>query len=372
MQRDEVAELIQYTPTTDTVQARPLIVVPPPIGTLLLPRPATGPQLRGVRAEPGTPGVHAQLAQSPGRSSADWGIDTYAGRIVSALDAARGDHRRPTKSIFSGFCAGGILTTTVLNHLGRDRRRAGAHRVATAVTLLDFDVRAPIGAFSAPGAAALSPRDRSRRQGVLAAQDLGAVFSWMRPDDLVFDYLVNNYLMGERPARVRHPGLERRRDEPARARCTPSSSTSSAGNLLAKPDALTVLGSPVDLGRITVPMFITGRSNRPPHPVARLLPHDPARRRRRTFALSNSGHIASLVNPPGNPRASFRIGPAGGSAEAWKAEAPEQTGSWWEGWSAWLEKHSGGEQVPAPQQLGSAAHPPLDAAPGLYVRDLTP
>lgn len=87
--------------------------------------------------------------------------------------------------------------------------------------------------------------------------------------------------------------------------------------------------------------------------------------------MSNAGHVASLVNPPGNPKANYKIGPAGGSPEAWEAGAEQLTGSWWEGWSAWVDEHSPAAQVPAPAEPGNAAYPVLTDAPGLYVRDLT-
>jgi polyhydroxyalkanoate synthase len=91
-----------------------------------------------------------------------------------------------------------------------------------------------------------------------------------------------------------------------------------------------------------------------------------------TFVLSNSGHIQSLVNPPGNPKAAYWIGgQPGPDPEDWKATAERRTGSWWEPWADWALERSGAE-VPAPAWLGSAAHPPLEAAPGSYVRDRVP
>jgi polyhydroxyalkanoate synthase len=132
---------------------------------------------------------------------------------------------------------------------------------------------------------------------------------------------------------------------------------------------LTVLGSRVDLGQVTVPTFVTGALN------DHLTPWDGCYRTTgllsgpSTFVLSNAGHIASLVNPPGNPKASYHVGgPPESGAEQWRAGAERRTGSWWEAWSEWLAGQSGDER-PAPQQVGSALHPPVEPAPGGYVVD---
>ena len=123
-------------------------------------------------------------------------MDPYAARILSAMDVVGEICETPDVSLI-GFCAGGILTSTVLNHLAAkddDRVRAASF----AVTLLDFDSRAALGAFSAPRLLELAEKN-SRRAGIITGRQLGNVFSWMRPDDLVFNYWVSNYLMGEPP-----------------------------------------------------------------------------------------------------------------------------------------------------------------------------
>lgn len=366
VQRDEVAELIQYTPTTAKVRRRPLLIVPPPIGRFYF-----------LDLRPGRSFVEYALSRghqvfmlswrNPGPEQRDWGVDTYAGRIVRGLEAARSICRSDDVDML-GFCAGGILQTTVLNHLAHTGQAEKVRTASLAVTLLDFDTPAPVGALRAPGALGLAAR-KSELDGVLSAKSLGAVFSWMRPDDLVYGYVVNNYLMGENPpafdilawnadgtnlpARLHHEFLR-----------------VFEGNLLAKPDALTVLDSPVDLRRIRTPMFVTGA--RTDH----LTPWKGTYRTTQlvggecTYALSNSGHVASLVNPPGNPKADFRIAPAGGDPDAWEAAAPERPGSWWEGWAEWVDARSPCARRAAPAKPGDRAHPPLGDAPGRYVRDL--
>jgi polyhydroxyalkanoate synthase len=365
VQRDEVAELIQYTPTAATVRRRPLVIVPPPISRFYF-----------VDLRPGRSFVEHALAQghqvfvlswrNPGPEHADWGIDRYAARALSAYEAAAAIAGSDDVDTL-GFCAGGIISTTVLNHLA-STGRALVHSASLAVTLLDFDVPAPIGALSSPSLLALVAA-KSRRDGVISARALGSVFSWMRPDDLIFGYLVNNYLMGEDP-----PAFDilawNADGTNLPARLHGEFLDAFGANKLVEPGATTVLGSPVDLGRITVPMFVCGARTDHLTPWAGCYRTTQLVGGETTFALSNSGHIAGLVNPPGNPKARYAVGPAQGSAQEWESLTEERVGSWWEGWVEWIEKASPSEHRAAPTALGDADHPPLDAAPGRYVLDL--
>jgi polyhydroxyalkanoate synthase len=200
---------------------------------------------------------------------------------------------------------------------------------------------------------------------------MGAVFSWMRPDDLVFNYVVNQWLMGEDPpvfdilawnadgtnlpARLHEQLLAVFRD-----------------NSLMRPGAVTVLGSPVDVAAISVPTFVVGAVNDHLTPWTGCYRTTAALSGPSTFVLSNAGHIASLVNPPGNPKASYFVGPEPGpDPDEWRAGAERRAGSWWEAWAEWVLPRSGQER-PARTSLGTTDRPPLTAAPGDYVRDRVP
>ena len=365
--RDEVIELIEYAPTTERVRQRPLVIVPPPIGRFYFLDLQPGRSLveyavsRGLR-------VFIMSWRNPTKEQADWGLDTYAGAVVDAIDAAREVTGSPDVTTL-GLCAGGQIMTTALNHLaatGDDR----VHAAGYAVTLLDFSSRAPLGAFSGPRLLEVARRN-SRRRGVISAREMGSVFSWMRPDDLIFNYLVNQWLMGEDPpafdilawnadgtnlpARLHEQFLE-----------------IFGRNALVRAGAMRVLGTPVHLSRITVPTFVSGAL------TDHLTPWDGCYRTTQllsgpsTFVLSYSGHIQSLVNPPGNPKAHYWTGgEPGPDPHAWRASAQRHTGSWWEPWAEWMLERSG-DEVPAPTAQGSAAHPPLEPAPGSYVRDGRP
>jgi polyhydroxyalkanoate synthase len=301
--RDKVAEVLQYAPATDTVFQRPVLVVPPPIGRyyFLDLRPgrsfaeyATG---RGLQ-------TFLLSWRNPGPAQGSWDLDTYARAVLAAIDAVREITGSPDVNLI-GFCAGGIIATTVLNHLAAagDSR---VHSVSYAVTLLDFGLRAPITAFSGWRLLAFAGR-RSRRAGIITARQMGSAFTWLRPDDLVFNYWVNNYLMGEPPPAFDILAWN------ADGTNLPGALYGQfldilAGNLLTRPGALTVLGTPLQLQHITVPAFVTGAVTDHLTPwkgcyqTTQLLGGPSA------FVLSYSGHIASLVNPPGNPKAHYWTG----------------------------------------------------------------
>lgn len=365
--RDSVAELIQYSPATPEVFQRPVLVVPPPIGRFYFLDLRPGRSFVEYAARRGLQTFMLSW-RNPTADQGHWDLDTYAQTVSSAVDAIREITGSPDVNLI-GFCAGGIIATTLLNHLAA----AGDHRVHSmsyAVTLLDFGLRAPITAFSGPALIAFAGQ-RSRRKGIITSRQMGSAFTWLRPDDLVFNYWVNNYLMGDKPPAfdilawnadgTNLPGalhgqfLDIFRD-----------------NLLTRPGRLRVLGTPLRLPAITVPTFVTGAV------TDHLTPWKGCYRTTQllggpsTFVLSYSGHIASLVNPPGNPKAHYWTGGVPGEdSEQWLAGAEKQQGSWWEAWAEWATARSG-DRRPRPGDLGGERYPVLSPAPGLYVRDLVP
>jgi polyhydroxyalkanoate synthase len=365
--RDAVAEVLQYAPATDTVLERPVLVVPPPIGRFYF-----------LDLRPGRSFVEYAVGRglqtfmlswrNPTPEQGSWDLDTYAQAVSAAIDTVRQVTGSPDVNLI-GFCAGGIIATALLNHLAAtsDDR---VHSVSYAVTLLDFGLPAPITAFSGRGLIDFAAR-RSRRKGIITSRQMGSAFTWLRPDDLVFNYWVNNYLMGEQPPAfdilawnadgTNLPGalhgqfLDIFRD-----------------NLLARPGQLSALGTPLQLENIKVPAFVTGAV------TDHLTPWKGCYRTTQllggpsTFVLSYSGHIASLVNPPGNPKAHYWTGGTpGADPEQWLARAERHQGSWWEAWADWITAQAG-DRRPRPETSGSERYPVLSPAPGLYVRDMVP
>src|SRR4051794_28345767 len=365
--RTDVLEVIQYAPSTARVRQRPLVIVPPPIGRFYFLDLAPGRSFVEYAVSQGLQ-VFMISWRNPTKEEADWDLDTYSDGVLTAVDVAREVTGSPDVTTL-GFCAGGQLMTTALNHhaaSGDDR----VHAAGYAVPLLAFSSRAPLGAFSAPRLLDLARRN-SRRGGVITARQMGSMFTWMRPDDLIFNYLVSEWLMGEDPpafdilawnadgtnlpARLHEQFLE-----------------VFGKNALVRTGAMRVLGTPVHLSRITLPTFVSGAL------TDHLTPWDGCYRTTQllsgptTFVLSSSGHIQSLVNPPGNPKSSYWTGGTPGpDPHAWRASAEQHTGSWWEPWAEWMLERSG-DEVPAPTAVGSAAHPPLEPAPGSYVLDRRP
>jgi len=363
--RDEVAELIQYSPATDEVYERPVLVVPPPIGRYYFLDLAPGRSFVEYATGRGLQTFMLSW-RNPSAEQSGWDLDTYAARIAAAIEEVRDVTGAADVNVIS-FCAGGIMTAGVLSHLAATGE-SPVHSVAFAVTLLDFGLTAPIGAFSSARLLALARRN-SRRAGIISARQMGSVFSWMRPDDLVWNYWVNNYLMGLDPPEFDILSWN------ADGTNVPAALHGQfldifERNPLVEQGAMTCLGSPVDLASITVPAFVAGAVNdhltpwRGTYRTVQLLGGET------TFALSDAGHIASLVNPPGNPRATYHAGAtdARQSADEWLEAAERRSGSWWEHWADWNLARSGG-LVAAPRALGDAGHPVLVPAPGSFVRD---
>ena len=365
--RDPFAEVIHYQPATATVARRPVLAVPPPIGRYYFLDLAPGRSFVEFAVSRGLE-LFVLSWRNPAAEHSEWDLDSYARRVLSAIDTVREITGNDDVDLM-GFCAGGIIATTVLNHLaaiGDDR----VNSMSYAVTLLDLGERAPIAAFQGRALLDFAKR-RSRRKGIITSRDMGAAFTWMRPDDLVFNYWVNDYLMGKDP-----PAFD--------ILAWNADGTNLPGtlhgqfldifrrNLLAQPGGISVLGTPVRLNRIKVPSFVVGAITDHLTPwqgcyrTTRLLGGDA------TFVLTWSGHVASLVNPPDNPKAHYwTAGAPGPDPDAWFAAATKHQGSWWEVWADWVTRNADGRR-PGPERLGSKEHPVLDPAPGRYIRDVAP
>lgn len=366
--RDEICEVLQYAPTTPTVRSRPVVLVPPQIGRYYFLDLRPGRSFVEFAVGSGFT-VFMISWRNPDPAHRDWDMDLYAAAVLEAIDVARNVTGYDDVNLL-GFCAGGILTTTVLNHLAA----TGDTRVNTAsfgVTLLDFDVPATIGAFDS-GAALGIARARSNRDGLITGRSLSTVFALLRPNDLVWNYVHNNYLMGNAPP-VFDILAWNADSTNLSARLHGQFLDIFENNSLISSPQLEVLGSPIDLGKIEIETYVTGAISDHLTPWKGCYRTTELLGGPSTFILSNSGHIASLVNPPGNPKSHFFAGPdsVAGDPDAWLEAATQQQGTWWEHWASWLSERSGPER-PADPSLGSASHPAKEAAPGLYVRDLVP
>jgi polyhydroxyalkanoate synthase len=359
--RDAVCEVLQYTPTTSHVRQRPVLLIPPQIGKYYFMDLSPNRSFVEYAVSRGIP-MFVISWRNPGPEDREYNLDVYAASVLRVTDVVReitGSDQLNTL----GMCAGGILTSIVLAHLadtGDDR----VHAASFGVTLLDFAEPSPIGMFNLP-VLIKQARGRSSRKGVLDQQSLAAVFNLLRPNDLVWNYWVNNYLLGRDPAVF--DILAWNNDGTALPAALHHQFLKIFDlNLLARGE-LHVLGTQIDLGKVDIDVYATGALTDHLTPwkgcyrTTQLMSGD------MTFVLSNAGHIASLVNPPGNPKAHYFVGDdPGADPEAWRESAKEARGTWWEHWADWIIAR-GGPEVPAPATVGSDAFPCLEPAPGSYV-----
>jgi polyhydroxyalkanoate synthase len=361
--RTPVLELLQYEPRTPRVREYPLLVTPPMINKYYVTDLAPGRSMVEHALGQGQQ-VFTISWRNPDARFADWDLDTYVQGVLDALAAVEEISGADASHIL-GLCAGGIVSTCAVAHLaavGELDRIAG---LTLGVTVLDNEQAGMTGAFVDPATARLAVAESARR-GYLDGRALAGVFAWLRPNDLVWNYWVNNYLLGKDPPpfdvlywnadTTNMPaGLHRDFIDVA------------MHNSIVRPGAVEVLGTPVDLSRITADSYLVAGIADHITPWANcyrsvhLLGGDTR------FVLSTSGHIAALVNPPGNPKASFRVNPEHPrDPDAFLAGAATHPGSWWEDWTKWLGERSG-EERDAPGELGGPGLPVLGDAPGTYV-----
>jgi len=364
--RTPIIELIQYAPRTEQVRELPLLLVPPMINKFYIADLAPGRSMIEHWLDQGQQ-VFTISWRNPQAEHRDWDLDAYAGSVLEALEAVQEITGAPRAHVM-GLCAGGITSSVALAHLaakGELHDRVAGFSLG--VTLLDQERSGTVGAMVDPGTADFAVA-QSQRKGYLDGKALAGVFAWLRPNDLIWNYWVNNYLLGKRPPAfdvlfwnsdtTRMPaGLHR------------DFIRMTIDNALTKPGALTLLGTPVDLSKVDVDNYVVAGS------TDHICPWDSCYRSSHLlggttrFVLSTAGHIAALVNPPTNPKSNYRVNDAlPSSAEEWQAGAVTHPGSWWTDHAAWLGERSG-ELVDAPTSLGSEAHPVLGRAPGTYVRE---
>ncbi len=361
--RSEVFELIQYAPSTDQTFERPLVAIPPQINKYYITDLAPGRSLVEHTVSARIP-YFAVSWRNPTATERDWNLGTYVAACKEAVEVAC-DIAGTTDANVLGMCAGGITLACLLGHLAATGEPL-VHSATFMVAGLDTSAQSTVGDLAST-AAVEAARARSQRAGVLEGADLGRVFAWLRPNDLVWNYWVNNYLLGENP-----PAFDILYWNADTTRL-PAGLHSDfldlfGSNALAAPNTVSVLGTPVDLGAVVCDTYVVAGSTDHIIPWAGAYQTTQMVGGKSEFVLSTSGHIQAIVNPPTNKRSSYltRSGKPPPSGADWMEGATRNEGSWWDHWHAWLERHSGALR-PAPVMLGSDDYPPLDPAPGRYV-----
>jgi polyhydroxyalkanoate synthase len=307
--------------------------------------------------------------RNPTKEHADWGLGAYVDSLIEATDVIKAITKSDKVNV-SGACSGGITTATLMSKLAA----AGDDRINSAslmVCVLDPDMAdSEAGALVSAHGIEMARR-RSAKKGVLEGASLSRTFAWLRPNDLVWNYVINNYLHGEDPppfdvlfwnndstnltAALHSDYLRVYETQPFRNH-----------------GEVELAGHQVDLSKVKQDVFVVAGV------TDHITPWKACYRLTQLigspnvdFVLSQSGHIQALLNPPGNPKAKYFHSstrpPA--SIDAWmNGAAEEKAGSWWPFWSEWLAAHSGPTKA-APKATGSKKHPSLGPAPGTYVFD---
>jgi polyhydroxyalkanoate synthase subunit PhaC len=364
--RNELLELIQYSPMAPTVRKRPIVYTPPQINKFYSLDLSPDKSLVQFLLKNGFQ-IFAVSWRNPTADQRDWGLDTY----VAALDQATDAVIQITGSddvTMLGPCSGGITASAYLGYLAA-KEQPKIKNLSLLVCLLDLTTE-----FDSPLASLVTPetmtaaKEASRHRGVLDGQELARVFAWMRPNDLIWNYWVNNYLLGNNP-----PAFDILFWN-ADTTCLPARLHSDYIDLyftnpFVNANKMSLNGASIDMSRVKADVYVVAGTTdhitpwKAVYRSARIYGDDA------TFVLSNSGHLQSLLNPPTNPKASFVTALAQApDAAAFLAGGEKKTGSWWPHWRDWLNERSG-EEVPAPLTLGSERHPAGVAAPGTYVFD---
>jgi polyhydroxyalkanoate synthase len=373
---NEVMQLIQYKPLTAKVRARPLLLVPPAINKFYIMDLQPDNSLVRYCVEQGNTTFlisWRNVQKEQGHLTWDDYVEQGIVAAIRTIQEICGMSKKKDQKInVLGFCVGGtILASALAVMAARGEQPAASLTLMTA--MLDFCDVGPIGVFIDEKHVQMRERTLGKG-GIMPGKDVGNTFSVLRPNDLVWNYVVNNYLEGKQPAafdllywngdNTNLPGpmyawyLRHMYQE----------------NALRIPNRLRICGEPVDLGAIRAPAFVFAAIEdhivpwKSAYASARLLKG--AGKAGVRYVLGASGHIAGSINPVTKNRRSYWTSaskdlPA--DAEAWRTGATENPGSWWADWNKWLEQFGGG-MVAAPKHYGSAKHEAIEPAPGSYVK----
>ena len=361
--KNEMLEVIQYQPKTEQVYKIPLMVIPPQINKFYALDLAPDKSMVRFLTKMGYQ-VFAISWRNPTRQHSHWGLENYVEALIEASDAIKKISRSPRINV-TGACSGGITLALLLSELAsRGDNRVNCYTLM--VSVLDGKKSdSEVGLF-VNDKAIEAARRQSAKKGILTGDELGRSFAWMRPNDLIWNYVVNNYLLGEDPP-------------PFDVLFWNNDSTNLPAQLHSdyldifqdrrfRPDKeIPFMGNNVDLASVTQDGFMVAGVTDHITPWKACYRNVRLMGGETEFILSNSGHLQSLINPPGNPKALYYTNkdfPP--RADRWLEGAESKNESWWIRWNEWLSERSGGMKK-APKSLGNKAYPPISQAPGEYV-----
>ncbi|MEQ1774739.1 MAG: class I poly(R)-hydroxyalkanoic acid synthase [Burkholderiales bacterium] len=369
---NELMQLIQYSPTTETVHERPLLMVPPCINKFYVLDLQPENSLVRYAVEQGHTVFMVSWRNAPASMGKIRWDDYVSDGVITAINtAAKISGVKKINAL--GFCVGGTLLATAIAVL-RAKRKNPVASLTLLATMLDFCDTGELSVFI--DEAYVQSRERQVAEGangsILPGRELAITFASLRANDLIWNYVVNNYLKGKTPP-------------PFDLLYWNGDSTNLPGamyawyvrntyleNNLKVPGKLTVCGAPLDLARVDAPVYLLATREDHIVPWKTAYASTPILQGRQTFVLSASGHIAGVINPASRDKRNYWINDTNGKtacdADAWLAGATSHPGSWWKHWRTWLAQYAGAK-IPARTALGGAGYAEIEAAPGRYVRE---
>jgi polyhydroxyalkanoate synthase len=362
--RTAVFELIQYKAQTESVRTVPLLLVPPTINKYYVLDIAPDRSMVEYFVRQGQQ-VFTISWRNPTKEQRDDDFDTYAAAVLEARDAVA--EITGSRSVhLCAACSGGLVAAGAVNHVVAQGDASTLAGLTLLVCAIDNGQAGTVSALTSREIAAAAISE-SARKGYLDGRALQGVFTWLRPNDLVWSYVVNNYLLGKEPPAF--DILYWNQDSVRLAAGLHRDFIRIAmDNSMVRPGGFATIGTPIDLSTVGVDVYaVAGLTDH-------IVPWENAYRSvqlfggARRFVLSTSGHIQALVNPPGPAsRASYRVtDDVSPSAEDFLERTSTVAGSWWSDYDSWLAQRSG-ERKPAPSRSGSRRFRVLGEAPGSYV-----
>lgn len=365
--RTEMMELIHYAPTTDEVYEVPQLTIPPQINKMYINDLSPEKSIVKYQLDNGLQ-TFVISWRNPDKEQGVWNMSDYVYSCREAMEAVSAITGSAKVNISAG-CSGGQTAAMLASKLAADKADLLGTLTIMVCVLHPKATDIEAGSLISQNGMELARR-RAQKAGIIKADDLARGFAWLRPNDLIWNYVINNYLLGA--------------DPPAfdvlfwNADAT-NLSASLMGDFLTvyetlaftKKGEVEMVDHKVDLSKVTADLFVLGGV------TDHITPWKATYRSTQlfgskdiTYVLSQSGHMQAILNPPGNPKAKYFLQKKKGAlpktADNWLQGTEEIKGSWWPFWMEWLHKRSG-KKGAAPKTLGNAEFTPLDPAPGLYV-----
>jgi polyhydroxyalkanoate synthase subunit PhaC len=362
--RDDMFELLEYAPQTPTVRSRPLLMVPPEINRYYVLDLAPERSMAEYAVEHGiTTFMMSWRNPVEELGHGSWGFDDYVASVLRAIEIVKNISHSETINLL-GLCAGG-MTNTLAQGVLAAKGDNSVNSATYLVTMLSNATPNVVGMLTTEDAEKALAQSAAANK-IIPGSAMKSTFAWLRPNDLVFNYAVSGWLLGEDP-----PAFDvlAWNDDPTAvpARFSADSSRIAMAGSAAVPGGITSQGMPIDLAKITCDSFhVAGSTDhitpwRTCYNLTQMLGGD------KVVAVVKSGHIQSFVNPAKTAKYGYWNAPAGGpDPDAWQAAAEWHGGSWWPQWIEWLLARSGAEKK-ARAGLGNRKYPPLGSAPGTYV-----